>query len=83
MCVSLLQARGRSHKRIDPTRAAVLSPWRGHSQPLLRCGVSIAVAVEVEAECSLLGRTVADRGRSCHMLDERCLEAELRDEELS
>ena len=44
---------------------------------------------KVEAECSssssssLLGRTVADRGRGCHMLDERWLEAGLRDDELS
>lgn len=37
----------------------------------------------MEAECSLLGRTVADRRRSCHMLDERRLEAEVEDEELS
>lgn len=58
-----------------------LSSHRGHRQRLLRCVVSVAVAgeAEVEAECSLLGRTAVDRGRSCHMLDERCFEADLRE----
>lgn len=65
------------------TPLTVLSPHRGHRQRLLRCVVSVAVAAEAEAECSLLERTVADRGRSCHMLDERYLEADLWDEKLS